>query len=301
MNETEKQITELYQDGMAMLAIEKKVGVSRTVIRKILARNNVAVRPDTRTFLSDEQKEQVAARCRLGNATIEEIAEEFGVSYQTVSRISVQNGITQTEGRRPTSTVDHSAFDVLTPEALYWMGYLFADGSLSFPDNGSPSLVVHISDKDQNHLEKFRDFLKSNHAIGTIASSKNNFGGGAIYFKVRSEQLVAMLFTRGMTKKPDRLPTKELCDSADFWRGVVDGDGYINVKHVRVLVGGGANLLDAFQQFLTKNAINISLQTEKKIEVSGDAARRLIRLLYTNGPSSVRQLLKIKLIQEGAA
>ena len=66
-----------------------------------------------------------------------------------------------------TKHLNHEAFDIVTNDAAYWIGFLFADGSVIKQQKGAPQVQLRLSEVDRGHLEKFRHFLDSTHAIGT--------------------------------------------------------------------------------------------------------------------------------------
>ena len=114
--------------------------------------------------------------------------------------------------------------------ARYWAGFLFADGTI-VRRTGSPEVAVVLAEKDVAHVEKLRSFLGSDPAITRIRKEqqRGNFGGasGTVRFSVRSERLVGRLEHAGMVANQGRVACVELAHSADFWRGVVDGDGWV--------------------------------------------------------------------------
>lgn len=71
--------------------------------------------------------------------------------------------------------VNHGAFDVVTNDAAYWIGFLFADGSVIKQKRGGALIQLRLSEIDRGQVEAFRRFLGSTHAIST--SPPGNFGG----------------------------------------------------------------------------------------------------------------------------
>jgi hypothetical protein len=187
----------------------------------------------------------------------------------------------------------HDALDLLTPDALYWCGFLFADGTI-VTRTGSPEVALALSERDRAHIEKFRAFLGSTHAITTIRRHANPFGDtGVSRFSVRSAPLAARLKELGMRVGP---VADELARSHHFWRGVVDGDGYIGISggHAQFKLVGTAWLLESFRGFLVAEdvACRISVRPHKTIHVVGSTwggAARIVRRLYADAPTSLER------------
>ena len=115
------------------------------------------------------------------------------------------------------------AFDELTPDAAYWIGFLFADGSVV--GRGESAVVqTRLSECDREHLVKLRSFLGSTHKIG--AAPAGNYGGyrsrPSVRLSVPAGRLARRLLSLGRYEGPI---DSTLIRSRDFWRGVVDGDG----------------------------------------------------------------------------
>ena len=53
--------------------------------------------------------------------------------------------------------VNHMAFDVVTNDAAYWIGFLFADGSVIQQQKGAPVLQLRLSEIDRGQVENFRN------------------------------------------------------------------------------------------------------------------------------------------------
>ena len=49
-----------------------------------------------------------------------------------------------------------------TEEKAYWLGFLYADGSVGSKDD---RIELGLAEKDFHHIEKFRDFIGINNKI----------------------------------------------------------------------------------------------------------------------------------------
>ena len=111
--------------------------------------------------LNEHQKLQMVELYKTGESA-KQIARQLQVSVHTIYYWLHRLGVAPRES--PGSQLRHDAFDVLSPEAAYWVGFLFADGSVG-RDKRSRTISVRLSERDRQHLMKLRTFLKSSHAI----------------------------------------------------------------------------------------------------------------------------------------
>jgi hypothetical protein len=190
--------------------------------------------------------------------------------------------------------LNHEAFDIITDDAAYWIGFLFADGSVVRERKGAPMVQVRLSEVDRGHIVKLREFLGSTHAIGT--SPPGNFGGYAsrasVRLAVNSERLASRLLELGRYHGPIG---SELATSRHFWRGVVDGDGSIfttKTGYTGFGVVGSRRLLDAFLGFLKERnlARRMTVRPAKSIygiSTAGHLAELIIEELYRDGATAL--------------
>lgn len=293
--EQEIDIVHRYQAGESpdILAIEFKI--DRMTVYNILKRQGASARNPT-TVLDETQRDVVAEMC-LGGAAIESVADEFNIGKSTVNNILRERGVNLKTGRPRTCRLDETVFDELTPESLYWMGFLFADGCVHRNRDGEASLVCGLGIKDLDHLEKLRAFCKSTHKIRHYTAKAGDKGGivvhdrDHVYWRVRSNKLCDALERRGIVTKRTRVPVPELAESRDFWRGCVDGDGSIGTTVIRnqtyphIRLYGQAMLLETFKQFLIDQKIgNFNLSPTASgiwaIQTTGSKAMTIIDALY---------------------
>lgn len=170
-----------------------------------------------------------------------ELALRFNASRPFVTDCLRRNGVNP-RGIREASRlhnglpVRHDAFaEPLSAEARYWIGFLMADGCVSFQRFASPHIILGVSAVDRAHLEAFRRFLGAEHAIMNVPATTRVLRGREINIKegvrldVCSEQLAADLARYGVvpnkTRRTVAVPSMER--DVDFWRGAVDGDGWV--------------------------------------------------------------------------
>lgn len=201
--------------------------------------------------------------------------------------------------RPRTHSINDHAFDDLTPDAMYWLGFLFADGSISGETSRKRhSVSLGLATADIAHIESFRAFLGSSHKISTF-SNAHGYGCGTLStLSVDSLILHSRLAQLGMRNKSlDRVAPPECTTSSDFWRGVIDGDGCIKEKtsksRTRLELVGGETLLNQFAAFVRslvpQSRSNVILKDKFlfRIQFSSNDARLVVHALYGHGGPSL--------------
>lgn len=193
------------------------------------------------------------------------------------------------------------AFDTLTPEARYWAGFILADGCLRVErrqySTGTvcfyKSVSIGLAKRDKYHLDKLKLFLGSTHKILEF-NCKSTFG---TYPMVRlsflSQRIFDRLSTLGITPGKTKGTVVDSClaDSTDFWRGFVDGDGYITISRSGTLrvpfIGacGHKSIMAQFQNFVRSVTGKTYALTDSStkccaLKLNGKQAIKLISVLY---------------------
>lgn len=251
-----------------------------------------------RITLSPEQRKIIADRYVAGE-TPDDLAVSFGVCAGNIRTSLLRQGVALRDRSAARTTLTHwkEAFDVLTDTAKYWIGFLFADGSLYNTGVGTTILDVGIAERDLKHLIKLRTYLKAEHTIkktnrsSTIKSLGDRLvTGSLVRFSIRSREISIALAKHGMKAKSlDRVATSELADSRDFWRGLLDGDGWICISNEKPRIGvcGGKELIEQFMAFLKRYSLGLDTTIRKqgtiyRVDFNSGSAIAIIKLLYSN-------------------
>ena len=174
-------------------------------------------------------------------------------------------------------SIDESVLDIITPESAYWIGLLMADGCVG--DNGRIWLTLKRS--DSGHLEKFRSFTKCSLSIG--------FPPSVARIGFTSHKLAARLRDFGVSpRKSLTAQVLQLEDDKDFWRGVVDGDGSLQIRkdgYPQFCLVGAPILLDQFLSFIRRHVPWCSAKLTKNASLTvfitaGRTAADIVHFLY---------------------
>jgi DNA-binding transcriptional regulator WhiA len=131
-------------------------------------------------------------------------------------------------------TVNEAVFDTITEESAYWLGFLMADGNINTGKTGNPRIALTLAERDREHLVKFRKFLNCSNQILLKIVKVNEKTWNQYTLRFSSKNIADRLNEFGITKRKS-LTAKSigLEDNKHFWRGVLDGDGYIKNRDGR--------------------------------------------------------------------
>jgi len=172
--------------------------------------------------ISDEKKEKVKELYLQGSSQ-SQIEETLKMTRKTIRTILKEAGVDRTKTQqwriRWKSSLNDDAFDELTSEALYWIGFLYADGHVR-KQGSEYSIEVEIELKDASHLGKLSKFLGSE-------KEPKQYSDNSVTIRYYSKKIQERLRELGLShnKSYTAKPHELLKNSRDFWRGVVDGDG----------------------------------------------------------------------------
>lgn len=138
-------------------------------------------------------------------------------------------------------------FEIIdTEEKAYWLGFLYADGSVGSKED---KIELGLAEKDLKHIEKFRDFMKISNKISYRESTKS------YRMSFRSSKCKQDLINKGCVPKKSlilKFPTQEQVPKhliKHFVRGYFDGDGWFT-NTTECFQVGIIGTLDFIQGFL---------------------------------------------------
>lgn len=155
-----------------------------------------------------------------------------------------------------------------TPEQAYWLGFIYADGSITKPDRKQKSLTIALAWKDHEHLRKFAKIFGAN----VHKYKKDN--GFCAQCRITCKQIWESLISLGIKsrKKYHQIDSvwENVPDSliSHFVRGIFDGDGCISYNrkihsNFSVSFTGSDMLLRKIAKWIS-NQCEVSLPTPFK-------------------------------------
>lgn len=148
-----------------------------------------------------------------------DIAREFEITENQLKKLITKNGWAK---KIPTIS-NKFAFDSFDELSCYWAGFIASDGNVDLKSR----VRIMLNYDDTSHLEKFKEYLNSTHAI-----SSNTEKYYRSSFELTSIELCNGLKNNfnivpnktSILKYPDKLPLHLM---KHFIRGYFDGDGSI--------------------------------------------------------------------------
>lgn len=234
--------------------------------------------------LTDADRELIKQRYVAG-VLVELIVQEVGFSRFTVQKTVKLMGLNRYTPR-PQHHVNPDLFSVLGPEERYWLGFLITDGSIS-----KHRVKFCLAKEDKDGVEAFCAFVNNG---GSVTEHANE-----CTFRFTSMPVANRLKELGVVERKTKCATAPdiVLDDYDFWRGVIDGDGGVDIQTTLPLISltghKDSQLLRQFSFFVSRNlsgpppAVNPRREQPSvcDVRIAGFRAAHLTRLLYDrSGP-----------------
>ncbi len=259
----------------------------------------------TRRRFNDQTEQEIFDRKASGE-TFHGLARVFRVA-RTVIKGAIRRHTLRMQGITPRPTgkprqyrLNEAAFDdaMTNPDAAYFIGLIMADGCITHRKY-TPRLSIGLAGDDGVMVERLREFLGTDHPTYT----NTRYGGfhtGSSFTRIAidSKRIAAKLAEFGVhARKSMNASVVGLESSPDFWRGVIDGDGYLTIPKGEHLpqpcigVVGSQLMLNQFaafvQSFTECRAKVAPMQSIWRFETKGRFAVEIIRRLYGYGGMSL--------------
>jgi intein-encoded DNA endonuclease-like protein len=188
--------------------------------------------------LTEEQVQEIIEMYKSKKSSYE-ISKKFEVSAATILRYLKNNSISirsQSECNRKKEVDDNFFESIDTEEKVYWLGYIFADGSISKRTSGKKqtiSYTLSLSSIDLEQIEKFKNSIKTTSATN-IYQDKKRGRKPIAKIEINSEKLVVDLENLGCIERKTfqlKFPSEEQVPKEllhHFIRGYFDGDGSVS-------------------------------------------------------------------------
>jgi hypothetical protein len=171
--------------------------------------------------------------------------------------------------------------NIITEDLAYWVGFIVADGCI-WKEHGW-RFDMNLKMEDREHLQKFLNYLHSDHPIYTRANKCT------ACVRINSNELVEFLQKFGIhpAKSYTTYADDRLANNRHFWRGVFDGDGHVGFRngYPRIKLVGSQTICEQFQQFCAPILDSYSVKdhtTYAVLEGYGIKAEKVISTLYNN-------------------
>ncbi len=186
--------------------------------------------------ITDFELEKAIVLYKSGSP-LRKLAKQVKLSEEGLRKLLEEKNVLRTKqesarGGKSKAIINDNALDILTPEAMYWIGFLYADGHIA---KDRPRILLALSAIDKNHMQKFANFFGKDLNLMLIKGGMKSNGyisNDAYRVAFSSQKIYDRLISLGFThrKTYESIPNDILKYSRDFWRGVIDGDGSIYIN-----------------------------------------------------------------------
>ena len=223
-----------------------------------------------------------------------EISRILGLDYSTVHAKLRKLGLNLYNYHNELK-FDNTVFDSIdSEEKAYWLGFLYADGSVSSKVN---SVELSLKGDDKGHLEKFKFFLKCKKEVKVSNTYLNGKTYSRCRYQVTDKHFKERLVELGCVPRKSlilKFPSLDIFSNKylvfDFIRGYVDGDGYLGFTKSGRLCLEIIGTKEFLQEMLKALNLSTTLFYKDKrtkhntyfINICGNKAECVATLLYSN-------------------
>lgn len=199
-----------------------------------------------------------------------QISREFNFGKDRVTNYLKRNGLLRPKKDNSYNKQFFSTID--NEEKAYWLGFLYADGSITQGSRNSVDLT--LSSKDEDHLYKFKTSLNYK---GDIKQRKIKGRYKASRVTLHGEEIVLDLIRQGCVPNKSlilKYPSIPKVFNKHFIRGYFDGDGSVYTYKAKgcktpklcLSIIGNFDFLNVVQSILIEeiNTREVKLYNDKK-------------------------------------
>lgn len=310
------ELIDRWMQGESMQSIAESFGISVTFLRNTMISKGVQIDEilNQRKYgdLSEKDVEDMISLYKQGK-DIKVLSEMYNVNSFNTTNILKENGVTlrtrseikrkvdEEFGSHRIHSLNEQYFDEWSSEMAYWLGFIYADGSVQNNDRAH-RLKIGLTESDVDHLEKFKKALEY---TGNVKISKTNYTkvSGELAMSsvidINSKKLITTLVNIGVI--PNKSLTVEFPDvpeeyELDFIRGYFDGDGSVGIQYptntkgvrtvtpqIRVrLISGSLAFIEKLEDILHRRGLK-----RKKISKNKRTKNYLYEICYSTKESMI--------------
>lgn len=229
-NISKEDFQKMYND-FGIIKMKKILKTSFNSLKQKLFELNIDKRKITRTKINISKEELIEL---YNKNSIIEISKNLKCCHSLITKLIKKYNIPIKERNiKRKYKINQNFFNSLNKTNMYWLGFIAADGSLSEKEK---RLSINLSNKDYDHLVKFKNALDSNLPIFIKSTKESIYKNRKIKstkvasIRVSSKQMTYDLIKLGIYKNktltyviPEFILNHNLINH--FIRGYVDGDG----------------------------------------------------------------------------
>lgn len=220
-----------YSNGMSLNELTDKYNISKNSFAFLRKKHNIPAYKKHPDSLIDE----IISKFQNREKSLTELADEYNLyGPWQIQKWMKKRGLNYKSGKGRKRFFNVEYFENIdTEEKAYWLGFLYADGSVNTSDKTCTKpnrLTINISSKDRVILEKFIKSIDGNLEIEDYIPNGQTYSQNPMSrLCVNSIEFCSYLIKHGCTpNKTFTLKMPQLSNNLipHFIRGFFDGDGY---------------------------------------------------------------------------
>ena len=284
-----EEIVRLYNNGVSAQDIADIFNVSQTTILTALRKENIKIRSIAGTKELNLDTNYIAKLYDSGKSAYE-IQSIVGCKavnsiYNIIRECcEIRNGIDRAEW---TKNIKKDFFkEPLSERAQYWIGFLFADGSVYYAKEHrcNLTLTIEVGEKDGWILEEFKKDLGIKNVI-----QKRDMHDGRIHKRIQfsCKEITDSLAKYGIIPNKTYLSQSFFADSktltGHMLRGFLDGDGWVTLDKFTKESSGRVGFIGNWYSINNlRDILHNKLGLREDLPVYCDAEKnRWPRIVYT--------------------
>lgn len=239
--EIELQVIEYYNKGSSMAATGQYFQISPVTVKNILERYNISKR--TKGGIYKLPEDIIIQQYKLGKSC-QEIADNYNVSFHTISNILDAHGIPRDNRYKNTNLIIDYFTNIDSYDKAYFLGFLLTDGNIGLNSN---AVSLSLGTKDEEILKTFAKYTNNENQIYYRKDKPE------ASLSVKCGQWKSDLSKYGMIPQKTYiadLPILEEKYMSHLMRGLFDGDGWISVKGHQIGFCGAEQMVTHVHQYL---------------------------------------------------
>lgn len=209
--------------------------------------------------MTKKERRKKVVELYLDNKSINEISKQLKIGWDTAKKdliameIPIEKRVNQY--KKDNGIKDNLFQKIDDSNSAYWLGFLYADGSIRQNRN---EISLELQEKDIKTIQDFHEYCENKNIIRKHVIKRNEKEYISYVSSFSNVIVKENLIKLGCVPKKSlvlKCPTKEQVPDKyiyDFIRGYIDGDGYIqydyNKYRYRIIICGTKDFLTGIMQ-----------------------------------------------------
>lgn len=281
-------IIKLYNEGKSIKYIKLLYKSSDGRIEKFLFDNNIALRdykcPRSDIWKPDKELANKIIDNYNSGVSALQLGIIYGVADVTITDFLKRNNINirkhpDANRNRYGYGLNENVFNEINEESAYWIGFILSDGNIYKGNKDSNSINFGLKESDWEHLEKLKKFFGCTKPL--------YYNNKSVFISFYSKKIQDKLAEFGIIPRKSKIAKvpEILKNNSHFWRGMVDGDGWVTTSNGYPCIGlcGTFNIVNNFNNFVKMNNKICHPKKENNfysVQYTGKRAYEIATLLY---------------------